>query len=146
MFDPECLNLAKHFLEDDKNFQTLSYPSKGSALHELAQLIQDTIEDYINFNLPGLNQCNLSNRELDPRPAGSDDAYHMVAEPRAGDHVYHKPTRETWVVRRVIGDRLQYCGWPQGQGLLADCRLVYRATEAEHRQWIEDIAKSEAQR
>lgn len=70
----------------------------------------------------------------------------MTLEPRAGDHVYHRPSRESWVVRRVVGDRLEYCGWPRGQGLLSDCRLIFRTTDVEHQIWVQEIAKSEAQR
>jgi hypothetical protein len=44
-----------------------------------------------------------------------------------GDHVLHKPTGETWIVARVDGDRLAWCGWPEGWARLSDCRLVKKA-------------------
>ena len=47
------------------------------------------------------------------------------------DHVFHRPTCETWVVAYVKGDRLAWCGWPEGEAELADCQLVRKATEPE---------------
>ena len=32
-----------------------------------------------------------------------------------GDTVKHGPTGETWVVAYVQGDRLAWCGWPEGE-------------------------------
>lgn len=45
-----------------------------------------------------------------------------------GDTVKHGPTGETWVVAYVQGDRLAWCGWPEGEARLADCTLVEHAT------------------
>jgi hypothetical protein len=57
----------------------------------------------------------------------------VVALPRAGDHVKHAPSGETWLVRRMVGDdRVECCGWPTSQGLLSDCEIVYRCTDEEH--------------
>lgn len=50
-----------------------------------------------------------------------------------GDHVYHRPSRETWVVARVEGDKLYWCGWPPGRADLSDCELVKKATESERK-------------
>jgi hypothetical protein len=36
------------------------------------------------------------------------------------DHVLHGPSGETWVVAYVEGDRLAWCGWPEGEAKLAD--------------------------
>ncbi len=53
----------------------------------------------------------------------------VAREPiQPGDHVHHAPTGEDWVVKRVIGDKLEWCGWPPGQADLADCTLIERAT------------------
>lgn len=52
----------------------------------------------------------------------------MSQEIKAGDTVKHGPTGETWVVKRVNGDYLEWCGWPPGQARVADCTLVVRAT------------------
>ena len=41
-----------------------------------------------------------------------------------GDVVFHRPTRETWMVRYVRGDRLAWLGWPPGEARLSDCLLV----------------------
>lgn len=48
-----------------------------------------------------------------------------------GDHVKHGPTGETWVVAFVDGDRLFWCGWPEGSALLSDCELTKKATAAD---------------
>jgi hypothetical protein len=62
----------------------------------------------------------------------------MSAPFRCGDHVYHRPSRETWVVAYCEGDNLCPEGWPDSIARTADCRLVYAATDAEHRHavWI----------
>ena len=44
------------------------------------------------------------------------------------DSVLHGPTGETWVVAYVEGDRLAWCGWPEGEANLADCTLTKKAT------------------
>jgi hypothetical protein len=44
------------------------------------------------------------------------------------DHVRHIPTGEEWVVACVIGNRLSWCGWPEGTAALSDCELVEKAT------------------
>lgn len=45
-----------------------------------------------------------------------------------GDIVLHGPTGEEWVVKRVTGNRLEWCGWPPGSADLADCTLIKKAT------------------
>lgn len=59
---------------------------------------------------------------------------------RAGDHVEHGPTGETWVVGRVTAKHLEPFGWPRSRALLADCRLVRSASDAEH---AEAVASAE---
>lgn len=48
-----------------------------------------------------------------------------------GDTVFHRPSREKWLVRRVDGDRLYWFGWPPGSAALADCLLVEKAVASE---------------
>ena len=52
---------------------------------------------------------------------------------RAGDHVEHHPSGETWVVRRIVGEHLEWFGWPPGQAKVADCEVTYACTDEEHR-------------
>lgn len=47
------------------------------------------------------------------------------------DHVFHEPTGETWVVKYVRGDKLAWCGWPEGEVSLSHCTLVKKATSEE---------------
>ena len=63
---------------------------------------------------------------------------------RAGDHVRHTPSGETWVVRSVEPEqnRLSWCGWPPGTALLSDCELVYSCSDAEHEKLVADLRKS----
>ncbi|HQV45043.1 MAG TPA: hypothetical protein PK478_01925 [Nitrospira sp.] len=53
---------------------------------------------------------------------------------RAGDHVYHRPTGETWVVMAVDHESgtVRWAGWPPGCADIADCERVYEATDREH--------------
>lgn len=62
-----------------------------------------------------------------------------------GDTVFHRPSRETWLVACVIGDRLMWCGWPEGQGALADCLLVEKATHAERLDLLHRMAETTGQ-
>lgn len=59
---------------------------------------------------------------------------------RCGDHVFHRPSGETWVVAWCEGDDLAWCGWPNGMGRTSDCSLVYRASEGEHRAMVRQVA------
>lgn len=62
---------------------------------------------------------------------------------RAGDHVFHRPSHETWVVAYADAERdqLSACGWPESINVLSECDLVYSCTDAEHeaivREWLE---------
>ena len=60
------------------------------------------------------------------------------------DHVKHLPTGETWVVACVHGDRLSWCGWPEGMADLADCRLVKKATPDERDKLLRELAAMRA--
>lgn len=56
------------------------------------------------------------------------------------DHVRHLPSGETWVVAYVRGDRLAWCGWPEGEAQLADCVMTKKATRAERIKLLRDLA------
>ena len=56
------------------------------------------------------------------------------------DHVYHAPSGECWVVAYVRGDKLAWCGWPQGEADLADCTLTKKATPAERDKILHQMA------
>ena len=51
MFDQKCFDLASSFLEDDEIFQKLPETRKEVYRKELAQTIQDTVEDYLIFEI-----------------------------------------------------------------------------------------------
>lgn len=57
-----------------------------------------------------------------------------------GDHVRHAPSGEEWVVAYVQGDRLAWCGWPEGEALLADCTLLSKATPEYRQKLLQDMA------
>lgn len=59
-----------------------------------------------------------------------------------GDHVKHGPTGEGWVVAYVKGDRLAWVGWPEGEALLADCKLITKVTDVERDALLRALAKS----
>lgn len=61
---------------------------------------------------------------------------------RAGDHVHHTPSKEDWVVAYVDGEYLAWVGWPDGEAKASDCWLKKSCTDAEHLQWLREIAKS----
>ena len=50
-----------------------------------------------------------------------------------GDSVFHRPTRETWLVACVQGDLLSWCGFPEGRAMLEDCLLVEKAEPSARR-------------
>jgi hypothetical protein len=57
-----------------------------------------------------------------------------------GDVVLHTPTGEEWLVACVRGDRLSWCGWPEGMADLADCTLVRKATAKERHSLLAEMA------
>lgn len=57
-----------------------------------------------------------------------------------GDSVFHRPTREWWSVACVRGDRLSWCGWPEGSASLSDCLLVTKATPDERMKLLRELA------
>ena len=60
------------------------------------------------------------------------------------DHVRHGPSGESWVVAYVRGDRLAWCGWPQGEAALADCTLTKKATPEQRIKLLREMAASES--
>ena len=57
-----------------------------------------------------------------------------------GDHVKHGPSGQTWVVAYVEGDRLAWCGWPEGEAKLADCTLTKKATPEQRDKLLLEMA------
>lgn len=70
----------------------------------------------------------------------------MSKRVRAGDLVYHRPTKEKWVVAAVSpdGTELVCCGWPETIAKIADCEVVEtrRASDDDHTTMLLDVAKS----
>lgn len=63
-----------------------------------------------------------------------------------GDAVFHKPTREMWQVAYVQGDRLAWCGWPDGTARVRDCLLVEKATAPERHELLVEMARGRGHR
>jgi hypothetical protein len=60
-----------------------------------------------------------------------------------GDQVFHKPSGETWLVKRVHNDGyFEWCGWPPGRALVSTVRLVYKATPAEKEKLLREIIRA----
>lgn len=57
-----------------------------------------------------------------------------------GDTVFHRPTRETWLVAYATDRHVCPCGWPESLADLSDCSLVEKATSAERLGLLEDLA------
>ena len=64
-----------------------------------------------------------------------------MSEIDTGDIVLHEPTGEEWLVAYVKGDRLAWCGWPEGEAKLADCTLVKKATDQSRDSLLKDMAE-----
>lgn len=52
---------------------------------------------------------------------------------RCGDHVFHTPSGESWVVAFSDGDSLVPSGWPATIARLADCKVTHLCTDEDHR-------------
>lgn len=64
-----------------------------------------------------------------------------MSEIDTGDIVRHEPTGEEWVVAYVKGERLAWCGWPEGEAKLSDCTLVKKATDQSRDSLLKDMAE-----
>lgn len=64
----------------------------------------------------------------------------MADEIDTADHVHHAPSGEDWVVAYVRGDRLAWCGWPQGEAALADCTLLLKAKPEARDKLLRELA------
>ena len=51
---------------------------------------------------------------------------------KAGDVVYHRPTKETWVLGAVEEDRVYPLGWPECVARIGDCDLETAADPEAH--------------
>lgn len=59
-----------------------------------------------------------------------------------GDTVFHEKSGEGWLVAKVEGNKLYWCGWPPGCADVSDCKLVRKATPNERTALLADLAKS----
>lgn len=75
---------------------------------------------------------------------GDQDGRGAARAVRAGDHVLHGPTGETWVVAWAdpVTDDLAWCGWPDGMARLSDCTLVKAASDEEHQRTLRGVKAS----
>ena len=46
-----------------------------------------------------------------------------------GDHVYHRPTGESWVVKDASADHVWPCGWPPCRAAATDCEMIESAAD-----------------
>lgn len=58
-----------------------------------------------------------------------------------GDHVRHEPSGEEWVVARIAGDLLFWCGWPTGCTKLSECTLIEKASPASRAALIDELKR-----
>lgn len=85
----------------------------------------------------GAGECQCKAYTAPPAAAREE-----VVSIDTGDRIYHKPTREEWVVAYVEGDRIAWYGWPEGTALLSDCELIRKVDPAERRRWLEQMSQS----
>lgn len=57
------------------------------------------------------------------------------------DIVLHNPTQEEWLVAYVKGDRLAWCGWPEGEAKAEDCTLMKKATAEQRLELLQSMAR-----
>lgn len=58
---------------------------------------------------------------------------------RIGDHIKHKPSKETWVVGAVTGGHVIPLGWPMGFVAIEDVEVTKEATDEEHWKIVKDL-------
>lgn len=59
---------------------------------------------------------------------------------KTGDTVLHRPSGEHWLVAGVDGDRLMWCGWPEGSANLSDCELINSCDAASELSMLHELA------
>jgi len=64
----------------------------------------------------------------------------LPSEIDTGDTVHHGPTDESWLVAYVQGNKLAWCGWPEGEAALSDCTLLEKATPESRQLLLQDLA------
>lgn len=133
-----------------------SVEAKATAAKGSKAKKQDDIESYVyrtpggNLALPGeylrqatINAAKYRQDPRSPRKSAADIRALLAAlqeakqapapKPfRAGDHVRHRPSGESWVVAYQDGEHVGWCGWPAGEALAADCDLIQAVTDTEH--------------
>lgn len=65
-----------------------------------------------------------------------------AALPRCGDHVFHRPSGEEWIVAWAEGDDLAWAGWPYGIARVADCEIIRRCDDEEHAHWAQQFSRA----
>lgn len=63
---------------------------------------------------------------------------------RTGDHVFHRPSEETWVVAWAdhATGYMAPCGWPTCEARISDCELRKRASDDECARLADDLTRS----
>lgn len=67
---------------------------------------------------------------------------------RTGDHVYHKPSEEEWVVAFADYETgsLAPLGWPDCEAKIADCELLKAVDDDGYMNWLADLSVSSDRR
>lgn len=60
---------------------------------------------------------------------------------KAGDYVYHMPSREQWVIARVDGEDVYPAGWPCTIARKCDCILEEACSQEDHLHMVESCQK-----
>ncbi len=62
---------------------------------------------------------------------------------RAGDHVFHKPTGETWVLAcDQEGNNVICAGWPESLARASDCEIRHTADDTERLDMLTKVSTS----
>jgi hypothetical protein len=69
-----------------------------------------------------------------------DEAKLMSQQIDTADVVLHEPSGEKWLVAYVRGERLAWCGWPEGEAKLSDCALVEKAPPEAREKLLHELA------
>jgi len=60
---------------------------------------------------------------------------------RAGDHVLHKPSGETWVVAFADDEKVAPCGWPNCLARRSDCEIINHVHDEDHYKLLQELSR-----
>lgn len=126
---------------------TQDYDGRDELMSKAATAIAALVAERDSL-LKGHRILNIYGARLENRAEAAEAQVKAMGEAnrpiRTGDAVYHRPSREEWVVAWAdyTTGYMSACGWPESEASISDCVVLSRATDEQCEKLISELETS----